>query len=177
MILAFRNRQRTRALSLPLLRRLTRHLLHEELGVTDYELCFHFVEPKEMAEVNWQFLQHEGSTDVITFDHSEFGARASRPARRKADDVRAGLEARAPELHGEIFISVADAVKQAREFKTTWQSELARYVIHGLLHLRGYDDLQPAKRRVMKREENRLLKKVAAEFPLVRLGKTQNSQR
>ena len=149
MTLAFRNRQRTRALNIPLLRRITRHLLHAELGVTDYELCFHFVEPTEMAEANWQFLQHEGSTDVITFDHSESGA----------------------PLHGEIFISVADAVKQAREFKTTWPSELARYVIHGLLHLRGHDDLEPAKRRVMKREENRLLKKVAAEFSLRSLAR------
>ena len=149
MTLAFRNRQRTRALNIPLLRRITRHLLHEELGVTEYELCFHFVEPTEMADANWQFLQHEGSTDVITFDHSELGA----------------------PLHGEIFISVADAVKQAREFKTTWPSELARYVIHGLLHLRGHDDLEPAKRRVMKREENRLLKKVAAEFPLRSLAR------
>ncbi len=149
-VLSLRNRQRTRTLALPLLRRLTRQLLHEELGVTEYELCFHFVEPAEMTEVNWQFLQHEGSTDVITFDHSELGA----------------------PLHGEIFISVADAVKQAREFKTTWPSELARYVIHGLLHLRGHDDLEPAKRRMMKREENRLLKNVAAKFPLSQLGKT-----
>ncbi len=148
MTLAFRNRQRTCALNFPLLRRITRHLLHEEFKVADGELCFHFVEPAEMAEVNWQFLQHEGSTDVITFDHSELGA----------------------PLHGEIFISVADAVKQAREFKTTWPSELARYVIHGLLHLRGYDDLEPEKRRVMKREENRLLKNVARQFPLRDLG-------
>lgn len=148
--LAFRNRQRTRQLNLPLLRRVTRHLLQAELKVASYEVCFHFVEPDEMAKVNWQFLQHEGSTDVITFDHSDFGAPAS-----ESD----------PPLHGEIFISVTDAVKQAREFKTTWQSELVRYVIHGLLHLRGHDDLQPAARRVMKREENRLLKAVAKEFP------------
>ena len=49
-------------------------------------------------------------------------------------------------------------MKQAGEFGTAWPEELARYVIHGLLHLHGYDDLEPAKRRVMKREENRLVK-------------------
>jgi len=168
MTLAFRNRQRTRALNLPLLRRITHHLLQEEFKVADCELCFHFVEPEEMAEVNWQFLQHEGSTDVITFDHSEFGAPASSTARPASSAERAVLEAGAPPLHGEIFISVADAVKQAREFRTTWQSELVRYLIHGVLHLRGFDDLQPAKRRVMKREENRLLKLVAAKFPIAR---------
>ena len=98
-----------------------------------------------MARVNWDFLRHEGSTDVITFDHG------STPER----------------LHGELFISVADAVAQAAEFGTTWPEELARYVIHGLLHLRGHDDLEPAKRRVMKREENRLVRKFAGTKPLM----------
>lgn len=97
-----------------------------------------------MARVNQEFLQHEGSTDVITFDHGSSNQR----------------------LHGEIFISVPDAVKQAREFRATWQSELVRYIIHGLLHLRGHDDLQPAQRRVMKREENRLLRRLATTFTL-----------
>ncbi len=166
--LSLRNRQRTRALSIPLLRRITRHVLEVELAVTEYELGIHLVTPEEMARVNEQFLQHTGSTDVITFDHSEFGAPASSTARPVSSAERAVLEAGVPPLHGEIFISVADAVKQAREFKTTWQSELARYVIHGLLHLRGYDDLEPAKRREMKREENRLLKRVTAKFPVAR---------
>jgi ssRNA-specific RNase YbeY (16S rRNA maturation enzyme) len=47
---------------------------------------------------------------------------------------------------------------------------LARYVIHGVLHLRGFDDLRPADRRKMKREENRLLKEIARLFPLSKLG-------
>lgn len=115
-----------------------------DLGVTA-ELGIHLVSAREMARVNWDFLRHEGSTDVITFDHG------STPQR----------------LHGELFISVADAVKQAGEFGTAWPEELARYVIHGLLHLHGYDDLEPAKRRVMKREENRLVKRfgTALEHP------------
>lgn len=157
-VLLLRNRQRTRALDTRRLRRLVLHLLREEFAAVEYELCFHLVAPEEMARVNWQFLRHEGSTDVITFDHSEPGA------------PDAGLA-----LHGEVFISVADAVKQARDFGTTWQSELARYVVHALLHLRGYDDLQPAARRVMKREENRLLRKVAAGFSLRSLARPGHS--
>ena len=74
-------------------------------------------------------------------------------------------------MHGEIFISVPDAVQQAREFRTTWTEELVRYLIHGLLHLRGYDDLQPALRRVMKREEQRVLRLVAAQFDLREIGR------
>lgn len=174
-VLVLRNRQRTRALTIPLLRRLTRHVLENELGVTGYELCFHFVEPAEMARVNQRFLQHEGSTDVITFDYTDVGADVSKPARGKAAHDRADLEVRAPELHGEIFISVADAVKQSREFRTTWQSELARYIIHALLHLSGHDDLKPAARKVMKREENRLLKSVSSHFALSALASARKS--
>lgn len=155
-VLAFRNRQRVRPLRLALLRRLTRQMLGE-LGVADYELGFHFVEAVEMARVNQTFLQHAGSTDVITFDHGD----GASPAK----------------LHGEIFISVPDAVEQARDFHTTWPEELVRYIIHGLLHLRGYDDLQPALRRVMKREEERLLRLVAAQFDLREVGQTSTAAR
>ena len=150
--LAFKNRQCVRRIDTPLLRRISRWLLAESLGVEDYELCVHLVAASEMARVNETFLQHEGSTDVITFDHSE--------------------SARPHALHGELFICLDDAVKQAREFKTSWQNELTRYVIHGVLHLRGYDDLKPAARRVMKREENRLVRAASREFPLARLAKS-----
>lgn len=153
-VLVFRNRQRTRTLDVPLLRRIARHILEEEFALKEYELGFHFVEAAEMARVNEQFLQHHGSTDVITFDHGS------------SDHC----------LHGEIFVSVPDAVMQAREFKTTWQSELVRYVTHGLLHLRGHDDLQPAKRREMKREENRLVKRIETHFAAERLAQTQSSK-
>ena len=146
--LHLRNRQRTRAVNLPLLRRLIRHLLARHFQTNQFELCFHFIARSEMACLNETFLQHSGSTDVITFDHSDL------------ETV----------LHGEIFISLDDAVAQADEFRTTWQAELTRYIVHGLLHLRGYDDRQLAARRKMKREENRLLQKLAAEFPLAELA-------
>jgi rRNA maturation RNase YbeY len=68
------------------------------------------------------------------------------------------------ELAGEIFISVSDARRQASEFKTRWEEEIVRYIVHGVLHLRGYDDLVSAKRRVMKREENRLVRRMKQRF-------------
>jgi probable rRNA maturation factor len=67
-------------------------------------------------------------------------------------------------------------MKQAREFRTTWQGELARYVIHGLLHLCGHDDLSPKPRRKMKREENRLLRAVSKQFLLSRLARAGKSE-
>jgi len=74
-------------------------------------------------------------------------------------------------LHGELFICVDDAVAQAREFGTTWQSEIVRYLVHGVLHLRGHDDHDPAARRKMKREENRLLRGLDRRFDLSRLAR------
>ena len=150
--LSLQNRQRVRRVDTRLLRQITRHLLDTELRLESYELAIHLVGSREMAKVNWDFLQHEGSTDVITFDHSESGE---------------GLVG----LHGELFICVDDAVKQAQEFRATWQSELARYVIHGLLHLCGHDDLSPGPRRKMKREENRLVRKFAVRYCLSALEK------
>src|SRR5262249_16797881 len=64
-------------------------------------------------------------------------------------------------LHGEIFISIDDAITQARQFRTTWQNELVRYVIHGIQHLQGFDDLQSAARQKMNRKETRLIKEVS----------------
>ena len=154
-VLVLRNRQRTRALNTRLLRSLALALLDDFLHVEEFELGLHLVGAAEMARVNRQFLGHEGSTDVITFDH------AATPS--------------SLQLHGEIFISLDDAVRQARAFRTTWQSELARYLIHGLLHLRGHDDLEPAARKTMKREENRLLRSLGQQFALSRLAKPKRT--
>ena len=173
-VLSFQNRQRTRPLNLPLLRRITRHVLENELAVPAYELGFQFVEPAKMAQVNQDFLQHEGSTDVITFDYAALGAPVSDPSGSDGLPSGAGSETGAVALHGEAFICVADAVQQAREFGTTWPAEVVRYVIHAVLHLRGYDDLQPAARKIMKREENRLLKRVTGCFPIHALARRRN---
>jgi probable rRNA maturation factor len=108
-----------------------------------------------MAGVNWQFLRHAGSTDVITFDHRE-PLLAPDPAELR--------------LHGELFVCVDDAVKQAEAFRTTWTSEVVRYLVHGVLHLLGYDDLKPHFRRRMKREEGRLLRWLESRFSLAELS-------
>ena len=146
--LQVRNRQRDQKIDSKFLVEIARELLETELDLAAYELGIHFVTAKKMAEVNWQFLQHEGSTDVITFDYRE------------------GYEGEVSELAGEIYISVPDAKKQARELRTTWQEEIVRYVVHGILHLRGFDDLDAAKRKVMKREENRIVRRLGKRFDL-----------
>lgn len=149
--LALRNRHRVLRTETALLRRLTLWLLKEALGLREFELGIHLVGAKEMARVNWDFLRHEGSTDVITFDHAAANSSGA--------------------LHGELFICLDDALAQAREFGTTWPEELVRYIIHGVLHLRGHDDLSTGPRRLMKREEGRLLRLAARQFPLRQLAR------
>ena len=141
-------RDRSRKLDAKLLEEITEAAL-VELKITEEELDIVLVGAKEMAAINQKYLHHEGPTDVITFDYSE------RPAKGR--------------LHGEIFICLAEAGRQAKEFGTTWQAELVRYVIHGILHLTGHDDLRPAARKKMKLAEGRLLRKLSRRFPLSKL--------
>lgn len=148
MTLCFRNRQRDCPVDLRLLRRVLRFALDNLPGVSDYELCFHFVTAKEMARVNEQYLDHIGPTDVITFDHG--GGK---------------------DLNGEIFVCPAVATEQAREYRTSWQEEVVRYCVHGLLHLRGYDDIRSADRRKIKREEDRLVRSLTEQFAVARLSR------
>jgi probable rRNA maturation factor len=135
--LVIENRQETRKLDLRKLRSALGRTLKTLWPEGSWEVCFHFVETEEMAKVNWDFLRHKGSTDVITFDHS-------------ADNPKATVT-------GEAFICVDDAVKQSRRFKTTWQEEVTRYAIHALLHLHGMTDHTDAGYRAMKKEEKRHL--------------------
>ena len=147
------NRQRVRKLNLRLLEQIAAAAL-EELKIKDAELSVVLVNAKESAAMNEKFLGHEGPTDVITFDYQDSESKIENPQLQ---------------LHGEIFICVEEAAKQAKEFKTTWQLELARYVIHGILHLAGHDDLKPAARRRMKVVEGRLVREVSRRFALSKL--------
>lgn len=128
------NHQRDRRLVAVPLRKWVQQVLAE--AGQEGELAVHLITAHRSAELNHRHLNHPGPTDIITFDYGSTRTR----------------------LHGELFICVAEAVRQAAEFGTTWEEEIHRYVIHGLLHLRGFDDRSPADRRRMKREENRLLR-------------------
>ena len=173
-LLSLRNRQSTRRVDLRLFRKITVLCLKDIFKTSEFELGIHLVSAREMAEVNENFLHHSGSTDVITFDYSEGAAKlhsAETPFITDAPNTSATLprKFRQHVLHGEIFISIDDAVSQAKEFGTTWQSELVRYVVHGILHLKGFDDLVPGARKKMKREENRVVDELARHFQLSRL--------
>jgi probable rRNA maturation factor len=141
--------QKTRRLNRTFLKQIAEDLLSKQLGLEDAEVGFDFVNDQRMAELNQRYLGHEGSTDVITFPYSESNG----------------------PLQGDIFICVDEAIRQSRSFKTTWQQEIVRYMVHGLLHLLGEDDLKPELRRKMKRKENRLVEKLGEEFSFLEVEK------
>ena len=114
-----------------------------------FEVGVVFVDGKEITRLNETYLGHKGSTDIITFDYSES----------------------AEKITGELFISVPDALEFAQEFETSLESELARYCIHGFLHLIGFDDKTTARRKVMKAEENRLLRHLSKRNDLTQFFK------
>ncbi len=142
------NRQRARRIDLRFLRQIARSLLDDSLVVREYDLVVHLVSAGEMTRLNETRLRHAGSTDVITFDYAEPDSTA---------------------VFGEIFICADEALLQSSRFRVPWQTEVVRYLVHGLLHLRGYDDLRPAARRKMKREENRLVRELSRRFHLSKL--------
>jgi probable rRNA maturation factor len=169
MILEISNRQRTKKINTRLLKQIVNELF-VELKIKTAELGINLVGAREMTLLNETFLQHKGSTDVITFDHSDVAGQASSLSSSKNKHDR--QDACPTTLHGELFICVDEAILQAREFKTNWQSEIVRYVVHGVLHLLGHDDLKPDLRRKMKREENRLVQKLARKISFAQLSRT-----
>ena len=76
------------------------------------EIAYIFCTDKRILEVNKQFLQHEYYTDIITFDYSEEST-----------------------ISGDIFISTETVQSNAEEFKVSFDEELKRILIHGILHL------------------------------------------
>jgi probable rRNA maturation factor len=101
-----------------------------------------FVDDGEMTRVNREFRGKGKTTDVLSFDLRETVSNGRPPGPRDADDVL-----------GEILVSVPRASVQAREAGAALGEEVARLVIHGLLHLAGYDHMKPAERRVMRARE------------------------
>jgi len=91
------------------------------------------VSDRRMSELHQRFLQIDGPTDVITFQH------------------------------GEIFISVETARRQARTFGTSLKDELRLYLVHGLLHLRGFDDKVASSARVMRGTQEKIVREASKE--------------
>jgi rRNA maturation RNase YbeY len=102
----------------------------KKLGQISYIFC----SDAKILEVNQQYLNHDYFTDIITFDTSE-----------------------AKFISGDIFISIDTVKSNSLQFKTDYNTELHRIIIHGILHLCGQDDKTTELRKEMTQKENKAL--------------------
>jgi len=93
-----------------------------------------FYNDKQLLELNKQYLNHDTLTDIITFDYSEKTI-----------------------LHGDICISIERVKENALKYNCTFEEELRRVMIHGILHLCGYKDKKNDDIKLMKAKEEEAL--------------------
>ncbi len=108
--------------------------------IAEAEISLAIVNGVRMRELNNRFLQHDYDTDVLSFLLDSAGAGAQRS------------------IEGEIIVSIDMAIRQAREHQQTVPDELELYVVHGTLHLCGYDDQTEAEASVMRDLESKVLR-------------------
>jgi len=104
-------------------------------GCPKGELSLAFLTDEALAKIHGDFLDDPSKTDVITFE----------------GDPTHGVA-------GEICVSVDTAAQFAKEHNQNFSDELTLYVVHGWLHLAGFDDLQPKKKREMRAAEKKAFK-------------------
>jgi rRNA maturation RNase YbeY len=100
---------------------------HKQLGAITYIFC----SDKEILRINEYYLKHDYYTDIITFNYSEGNV-----------------------LAGDLFISLDTIKTNSYKFKTEFSEELRRVMIHGILHLCGFEDNTLDEKRIMRRKEN-----------------------
>ena len=116
-------------------RRLVRKTLFLENNCSPGEINIILIDDAQMKELNLLYSGRFLATDVISFDDS--------------------INSR--EILADIAVSTQTALRQARVFRTTPVHEVYLYIIHGLLHLLGYDDKGPRQRRVMNKRAEYIL--------------------
>lgn len=95
------------------------------------EITFIFCSDEYLLKLNQDYLKHDTLTDIITFDYS-------------MDDL----------VSGDIYISIPRVTENADIFKCSFQDELHRVMIHGVLHLLGYKDKTPNNKAIMRGKED-----------------------
>ncbi|WP_245994948.1 rRNA maturation RNase YbeY [Mangrovibacterium diazotrophicum] len=95
---------------------------------------FIFCSDEYLLQVNKQYLDHDYFTDIITFDYVEGKL-----------------------ISGDIFVSVDRVSENADKFQVSFDEELRRILVHGVLHLLGYPDKEPEQKKVMTQKEDHYL--------------------
>lgn len=107
------------------------NLVAFEEGSKIQNLNFLIVGDKRMIHFNKTYLNHDYSTDIITFDNSEN-----------------------KKISGDIVISIERVKENSKKYKVKLEDELRRVMVHGLLHLLGYDDKNEKEKKRIRKKEN-----------------------
>jgi rRNA maturation RNase YbeY len=99
------------------------------------EINYIFCDDDYLLEINKQYLDHDTLTDIISFDYSVGN-----------------------ELHGDIFISIERVKDNAADFNVSFEDELKRVMVHGVLHYCGYKDKSETDERLMREKEEEKMK-------------------
>ena len=98
------------------------------------EISYIFCDDQYLHKLNLEFLNHDSLTDIISFDNSL-----------------------GDQINGDIFISVERVKENADTYKTNFEDELHRVIIHGILHYCGFNDKTKAEAALMRKKEDEAL--------------------
>ena len=135
-IIEIRNRQKTCTINLPNLKRLIKRAC-AYLSLERYNFSMLITDDSEIQAINSQYLKNDSPTDVLSFDLS--------------DDFAPS------EVHGEIIISVDQAIANHHAYSNDLDRELFLYLIHGILHLLGFDDDNLKDEQKMREKEKEII--------------------
>jgi rRNA maturation RNase YbeY len=104
-------------------------------GFEEGDISFVFCSDAYLAKINLEFLKHDTLTDIISFDYS-------------LDKL----------LEGEIYISTERVADNAKDLEASFVNELLRVVVHGILHMCGYNDKKEEDKNIMRSREDHWLR-------------------
>ena len=107
------------------------------LGFTIGELSFIFCSDEYIKKINIKYLSHHFFTDVITFNYTKEKL-----------------------LFGDVYISIERVKENSKTYKTSFNEEMFRVIIHGVLHLCGFDDKTKEEKTLMRSKENGFLSSI-----------------
>lgn len=138
----------SRRLDQAVLRQVIRHVLDAE-GATLLHLSVVLTDHDTVRRLNRSYLDHDYNTDVLSFSLRD----GPDPNHLAADDNA---------VEGEVYVDLDTAAERHANFDTSFDREAYRYVIHGVLHLVGYDDATESARKTMRQKEDQYLDAIEA---------------